>query len=166
MLFPTNRAKRYRGPRKVLRSKLFGERRNKCSKLKRFAREPFSLAKFVWTIGCSRPPFSILFSLFSASTASLVFKSYILISTFYISDEQCSSLRIERSGTGAGVPPSILHSSLFILHCELARTSLPAISPHRPPLPHPVFALRHLILRARVLHFGDLSNLAFRSHRG
>ena len=48
------RAKRYRGPRKVLRSKLFGERRNKCSKLKRFAREPFSLAKFVWTSGCSR----------------------------------------------------------------------------------------------------------------
>ena len=46
------RAKRYRGPRKVLRSKLFGERRNKCSKLKRFAREPFSLAKFVWTSGC------------------------------------------------------------------------------------------------------------------
>ena len=29
MLVPTNRAKRYRGPRKVLRSKLFGERRNK-----------------------------------------------------------------------------------------------------------------------------------------
>ena len=52
MLVPTNRAKRYRGPRKVLRSKLFGERRNKCSKLKRFAREPFSLAKFVWTSGC------------------------------------------------------------------------------------------------------------------
>ena len=47
-----NRAKRYRGPRKVLCSKLFGERRNKCSKLKRFAREPFSLAKFVWTSGC------------------------------------------------------------------------------------------------------------------
>ena len=52
MLVPTNRAKRYRGPRKVLRSKLFGERRNKCSKLKRFAREPLSLAKFVWTSGC------------------------------------------------------------------------------------------------------------------
>ena len=39
----------YGGPRKVLRSKLFGERTNKWSKLKRFAREPFSLAKFVWT---------------------------------------------------------------------------------------------------------------------
>ena len=38
-----------RGPRKVLQSKLFGERRNKWSKLKRFARKPFFLAEFVWT---------------------------------------------------------------------------------------------------------------------
>ena len=37
------------GPRKVLRSKLFGERRNKWSKLKRFTRKPFSLEEFVWT---------------------------------------------------------------------------------------------------------------------
>ena len=42
----------FRGPRKVLRSKLFGERRNKWSKLKGFARKTFSLAKFVWTSGC------------------------------------------------------------------------------------------------------------------
>ena len=37
---------------------------------------------------------------------------------FFISDEQCSSLRIEQSGTGAGVPPITLLSSLFSLLCE------------------------------------------------
>ena len=38
-----HRAKRYRGPRKVLQSKLFGERRNKWSNTKGFARKFFLL---------------------------------------------------------------------------------------------------------------------------
>ena len=60
------------------------------------------------------------------------FSFYILISTFYISDEQCSPLQIERSGTSAGAPPFILAKP--ILHMPQAyfiseATSLGDLSP-------------------------------------
>ena len=86
-----HRAKRLRGSQKELRSKLFGERRNKRNNTKGFARKFFLLCSLFGRAGA--PPFIFLSS----------FGRAMLVPT------------IERSGTSVSVSPTTLLSSLFSL---------------------------------------------------